>query len=85
MPGRPAYERLNRILWGTIKGWNIPYPGARRSVFSPLAVGVELMRIDAAAKSDGLAPFSEAGLDASTYLSLGTATPLPSRRRWKKR
>jgi hypothetical protein len=31
-------ERLNRILWGNIKGWNTPYPGARQSVFSPLAI-----------------------------------------------
>ena len=41
IPDAAPTERLNRILWGTIKGWNIPYPGARRSVFSPLAVDVD--------------------------------------------
>jgi hypothetical protein len=41
VPDAAPTERLNRILWGTIKGWATPYPGAQRSVFSPLAVDVE--------------------------------------------
>lgn len=41
VPDAAPTERLNRILWGAIKGWNTPYPGARRSVFSPLAVDVD--------------------------------------------
>ena len=41
VPDAAPTERLNRILWGTIKGWETPYPGAQRSVFSPLAVDVD--------------------------------------------
>jgi hypothetical protein len=40
-PDAAPTERLNRILWGAIKGWNTPYPGARQSVFSPLEIDVE--------------------------------------------
>jgi hypothetical protein len=40
LPDAAPTERLNRILWGAIKGWNTPYPGARQSVFSPLAIDV---------------------------------------------
>lgn len=41
IPDAAPTERLNRILWGAIKGWNTPYPGARQSVFSPLALDVD--------------------------------------------
>ena len=41
VPDAAPTERLNRILWGAIKGWDTPYPGARQSVFSPLAIDVE--------------------------------------------
>ncbi len=41
VPDAAPTERLNRILWGAIKGWATPYPGAQRSVFSPLAVDVD--------------------------------------------
>jgi hypothetical protein len=40
-PDAAPTERLNRILWGAIKGWDTPYPGARSSVFSPLSLDVE--------------------------------------------
>ena len=41
VPDAAPTERLNRILWGAIKGWETPYPGARHSVFSPLAIDVD--------------------------------------------
>jgi YVTN family beta-propeller protein len=41
VPDAAPTERLNRILWGAIKGWTIPYPGMRQSVFSPLALDVD--------------------------------------------
>jgi len=41
VPDAAPTERLNRILWGAIKGWATPYPGAQRSVFSPLSVDVD--------------------------------------------
>jgi YVTN family beta-propeller protein len=37
-PDAAPTERLNRIVWGAVKGWNVPYPATRRSVFSPLEV-----------------------------------------------
>ena len=40
-PDAAPTERVNRILWATIKGWNVPYPAPRQSVFSPLAIDVE--------------------------------------------
>jgi YVTN family beta-propeller protein len=41
MPDAAPTERLNRILWGAIKGWSVPYPAPRRSVFSPLSLDVD--------------------------------------------
>ena len=41
VPDAAPTERLNRILWGAIRGWDVPYPGARQSVFSPLAMDVD--------------------------------------------
>src|SRR6266536_1469124 len=38
VPDAAPTERLNRILWGAIKGWDVSYPVPRRGVFSPLAV-----------------------------------------------
>jgi YVTN family beta-propeller protein len=41
VPDAAPTERLNRILWGAIKGWATPYPGPQHSVFSPLAIDVD--------------------------------------------
>lgn len=41
VPDAVPTERLNRIVWGQIKGWNTPYPPPRRALFSPLAVETE--------------------------------------------
>jgi YVTN family beta-propeller protein len=41
VPDAAPTDRLNRILWGSIKGWTIPYPGMRQSVFSPLALDID--------------------------------------------
>jgi DNA-binding beta-propeller fold protein YncE len=40
-PDAAPTERLNRILWGAAKGWHVPYPEVRRSLFFPLAVDIE--------------------------------------------
>ncbi len=40
-PDAAPTERLNRILWGQIKGWDRPYPEPRRSVFAPLSMDLE--------------------------------------------
>jgi DNA-binding beta-propeller fold protein YncE len=41
MPDAAPTERLNRILWGVVKGWDKPYPGVRKGAFSPLSIDVE--------------------------------------------
>jgi hypothetical protein len=41
VPDAVPTERLNRILWGSIKGWDKPYPAPRRGVFSPLSLDVD--------------------------------------------
>ena len=38
VPDAVPTARLNRILWGQIKGWRTPYPGVRTAVFSPMAL-----------------------------------------------
>jgi sugar lactone lactonase YvrE len=39
VPDAVPTARLNRIVWGQIKGWDAAYPGVRTAVFSPMAVG----------------------------------------------
>lgn len=38
VPDAAPTERVNRILWGMIKGWKTPYPVARSTVFAPLSL-----------------------------------------------
>ena len=38
VPDAAPTDRLNRIVWGQIKGWDVPYPGVKTGVFAPLAV-----------------------------------------------
>lgn len=40
-PDAAPTERLNRILWGDVKGWRVPYPTVKRSLFFPLAVDID--------------------------------------------
>ena len=40
-PDEAPAERLNRILWHDARGWETPYPGARRALFFPLAVNID--------------------------------------------
>ncbi|HTR76726.1 MAG TPA: bifunctional YncE family protein/alkaline phosphatase family protein, partial [Gemmatimonadaceae bacterium] len=37
-PDAAPTELLNRILWNDARGWRVPYPTVRRSLFFPLAV-----------------------------------------------
>ena len=36
VPDEAPPEVLNPILWHAVRGWGVPYPNPRRSVFSPL-------------------------------------------------
>lgn len=38
VPDAAPTERLNRILWGMIKGWKTPYPAPKPTVFAPLSL-----------------------------------------------
>ncbi len=40
-PDAAPTEKLNRILWGEAKGWNVPYPFVKRTLFFPLAVDID--------------------------------------------
>ena len=37
-PDAAPSERLNRILWHDARGWDVPYPAVKRSLFFPMAV-----------------------------------------------
>jgi YVTN family beta-propeller protein len=41
VPDAAPTEKLNRILWGQIRGWSVPYPGAKSAVFSPLSLDID--------------------------------------------
>jgi YVTN family beta-propeller protein len=41
VPDAVPTERLNRILWHSIKGWATPYPGVRQSVFAPYSLDID--------------------------------------------
>jgi hypothetical protein len=38
VPDAAPSDALNRILWHDARGWTVPYPTVRRSLFFPLAV-----------------------------------------------
>jgi hypothetical protein len=38
VPDAVPSEKLNRILWGEVRGWNTPYPAPPRAVFAPITV-----------------------------------------------
>ncbi len=41
VPDAAPTERLNRIVWGMIRGWNTPYPQPPRNVFAPLSLDID--------------------------------------------
>ena len=41
VPDAVPSDKLNRILWHTVKGWGSPYPKARNAVFSPYSLDVD--------------------------------------------
>ena len=38
VPDAAPVEKLNRIVWGMLRGWKSRYPQPRQALFSPLAV-----------------------------------------------
>ena len=41
VPDAAPTEKLNRILWGQVRGWNVKYPGAKSAVFAPLSLDID--------------------------------------------
>jgi YVTN family beta-propeller protein len=41
IPDAAPAEKLNRILWHTVRGWQTPYPGAMHAVFAPLTLDLD--------------------------------------------
>lgn len=41
VPDAAPSEKLNRILWGQVRGWDQPYPNVKRGVFTPLSAEVD--------------------------------------------
>jgi YVTN family beta-propeller protein len=41
IPDAVPTERLNRIVWGQVMGWNKPYPQTKQALFAPLSLDVE--------------------------------------------
>jgi hypothetical protein len=41
VPDAAPSDKLNRILWHATRGWNVPFPGVRRAVFSPLSLDLD--------------------------------------------
>jgi len=41
VPDAAPTALLNRLTWGMVRGWNVPYPGVRQAIFTPLAVDLE--------------------------------------------
>jgi hypothetical protein len=39
-PDAAPSERLNRILWHDVRGWGVPYPEVKRSLFFPMSVDI---------------------------------------------
>jgi YVTN family beta-propeller protein len=41
VPDAAPVEKLNRIVWGMVRGWKTPYPAPKQALFSPLAVAAD--------------------------------------------
>ncbi|MBL8216460.1 MAG: bifunctional YncE family protein/alkaline phosphatase family protein [Bryobacterales bacterium] len=40
-PDAAPTDRVNRILWGQIRGWKTAYPGVKQAVFAPLSLDLD--------------------------------------------
>ena len=41
VPDAAPSDRLNRILWHAVRGWETPYPGTRSAVFAPMSLDTD--------------------------------------------
>jgi hypothetical protein len=40
-PDEAPTDKLNRILWHDARGWELPYPAIKRSLFLPMSIDIE--------------------------------------------
>ena len=41
VPDAIPQDRLSRIVWHSIRGWNTPYPAVKRALFTPGSLNLE--------------------------------------------
>jgi YVTN family beta-propeller protein len=41
VPDAVPTEKLNRIVWHSVRGWNTKYPGTRNALFAPLSLDID--------------------------------------------
>ena len=41
VPDAAPTDSPEPITWGMVRGWNVPYPGVKQGMFTPLAVDLE--------------------------------------------
>ena len=41
VPDAAPTDKLNKILWHEVRGWDVPYPGVKRAAFAPLALDID--------------------------------------------
>jgi hypothetical protein len=41
IPDAAPTDKLNKIVWHEVRGWNVPYPGVKRAAFAPLSLDVD--------------------------------------------
>ncbi len=40
-PDAAPTDKLNKILWHDVRGWNVAYPGVKRGAFAPLSIDID--------------------------------------------
>jgi YVTN family beta-propeller protein len=41
VPDAAPTDKLNKILWHDVRGWNVAYPGVKRAAFAPLSLDID--------------------------------------------
>jgi hypothetical protein len=41
IPDAAPSDKLNKILWHDVRGWDVPYPGVKRAAFAPMSLDID--------------------------------------------
>jgi hypothetical protein len=41
VPDAAPTDRLNRIVWGMVRGWHSRYPAVKKALFTPFAIDLD--------------------------------------------